>query len=346
MAAMLGLTGPFGGPVGRGLVQLTAGGLAATLLLPFAAPLLAALGGSLDGLAASFARGRAEIGVIVAALSAGWLVGNRLFARLPAHSRARGRFLRALSALWLVALVAAAVLLLGVPAGPAEVDAAGGPPLPPVPSRVWGGLLLTLVLAVVSIALSFPLGVLLALGRRSSLPLVRVVSVGYIELIRGVPLVTVLYSAALMLPLLMPAGMRPAEVVRAIAGLSFFSAAYVAEDVRGGLAAVGAGQYDAARALGLGTASTYRLVVLPQALRAVIPSLVGQFISLFKDTSLAYVIGLQELLRIALIVANQPAWLGRYREVLVYIAVLYFVFSYAMSRASRQVEARLRPRAA
>jgi general L-amino acid transport system permease protein len=193
----------------------------------------------------------------------------------------------------------------------------------------------------VAIAASFPLGVMLALGRRSSLPLVKIVSVGYIELVRAVPLVTVLFMASIMLPLVLPSGIRPSSVLRALAGLTLFSAAYVAEDVRGGLASVERGQYDAATAVGLGTFATYRLVVLPQAIRTVIPAIVGQFISLFKDTSLVIIIGLRELLGIAQAVVNQPDFLGLYREVLVFIAVIYFIFSTVMSRTSRKLEREL-----
>lgn len=231
-----------------------------------------------------------------------------------------------LGLLWLLILPAVLALLRGV-AGPTVV-----------PAQLWGGLLLTLVLASVSIAASFPLGVLLALGRRSSLPLVHYVCVVYIEVIRGVPLVTVLYMAAIVLPLVLPDGLRPDNVLRAAAGLSFFNAAYIAEDVRGGLAGVGRGQYEAGRALGLSSISLYRIVILPQAIRTVIPSLVGQFISLFKDTSLVIIIGLRELLGIARAVVNQPAYLGLYRETLLFVALIDFVFCFSLSRASRRIE--------
>jgi len=213
--------------------------------------------------------------------------------------------------------------------------------LPPVGTNLWGGLLLTFVLAVISIVLSFPLGVLLALGRRSSLPVVRIFSILYIELIRGVPLVTVLFMAQIMLPLFLPEGVRVDKVIRAIAGFTFFTAAYIAESVRGGLAAVHPGQYEAAKALGLSGIQTMVFIVLPQALRTVIPPIVGQFISLFKDTSLVAIVGLLDLLNIAKSVVAQPEFMGLKREVYFFVAIIYFVFSYAMSHASRKLETAL-----
>jgi len=214
------------------------------------------------------------------------------------------------------------------------------------PSGDAGGLLLTLGLTAGALALAFPLGVALALGRRSRLPLVKGLSVGFIELIRGVPLVTLLYMVALLVPLMLPDGARPGNAMRAIAGLAVFTAAYLAEDMRGGLAAVGAGQFEAARALGLGGYHTYRLIVLPQALRAVIPALVGQFISLFKNTALVVVIlPLRELLGVARAVANQPAHLGTYRETLLFVSIIYFALSYGLSRYSARLEASQKRRA-
>jgi len=212
------------------------------------------------------------------------------------------------------------------------------PFLPLVESNLWGGLLLTFLLAAVGIFFSFPVGLLLALGRRSQLPVIRIFATGYIELIRGVPLVTVLYMASLMLPLFLPADIRVDYVVRAMAGFVMFTSAYVAEDVRGGLQAVPRGQYEAAAALGLPGPLVMGLIVLPQALRAIIPSLVGQFISLFKDTSLVAIIGLFDLLNIGQSVLANPDFLGLQREVYVFVAVIYFVFSYAMSYAARRLE--------
>jgi general L-amino acid transport system permease protein len=209
-----------------------------------------------------------------------------------------------------------------------------------------GGLLLTILLAVVGIAASFPIGVLLALGRKSNLPIVRGLCVGYIELIRGVPLITLLFMAMIALPLLLPGGARaPENAVRAMVAIIAFESAYLAETVRGGLQAVPHGQYEAADAVGLGTVTKYRMIVLPQALRAVIPAIVGQFISLFKDTSLVALVGLVDLLGVAQVVIKQPEWIpiqgGISREVYVFVALVYFIFSYGMSNASRRLESQL-----
>lgn len=208
-----------------------------------------------------------------------------------------------------------------------------------VPMNLWGGLLLTLILAATAIGLSLPLGIVLALGRRSALPLVRWTSVAAIECVRGLPLITILFMASLIVPLALPDAWRPDTVLRAMFGLTLFSAAYVAEDVRGGLNAVGAGQYDAARALGLGSVAMHRLVILPQALRAVVPAIVGQFIALLKDTSLVLILGLTELFGVARSVVNQPEHLGRFREALLFAAVVYFVLCGGLSRVSKAFEA-------
>lgn len=213
-------------------------------------------------------------------------------------------------------------------------------PLPLVTTNLWGGLLLTLLLSVVGIVFSFPLGVLLALGRQSSLPIVRALCVIYIEVIRGVPLITVLFMAQLMLPLFLP-GLTIDRVVRAMAGIVLFSAAYLAENVRGGLQAIPRGQYEAARALGLNTWKMMLLIILPQALKAVIPILVGQFIALFKDTSLVVIVGLLDLMGIAKAVLAQPDFLGLQAEVYLFVALVYGVFCYLMSAFSQRLEARL-----
>jgi general L-amino acid transport system permease protein len=208
----------------------------------------------------------------------------------------------------------------------------------------WGGLLLTVFLAIGGILLSFPLGVLLALGRRSSFPAVRLVCVVYIELVRGVPLVAVLFMGAFMLGFFLPPGVeRPDAVTRALIALVLFTAAYVAEIVRGGLQSVQQGQVEAAQALGLSPLKTTRLIVLPQALRAVIPGLVGQFISLFKDTSLVFVIGLSDLLAVAENITKQPDFLaqGLIFEMLVFVSFVYWAGSYWMSRESQRLERRL-----
>jgi len=218
----------------------------------------------------------------------------------------------------------------------------GGLGLEPTITNVWTGLLLTLLMATISIVLSFPLGVMLALGRQSKLPAVRALSILYIEVIRGLPLIGILFLAQVMLPLFLPPWFRDLDrVLRAIAGLVLFSAAYLAENVRGGLQAVPRGQAEAASALGLSTPLVVLLIVLPQALRAVIPAIVGQFIGLFKDTSLLSLFGLLELTGIARSVLAQPQFLGRYAEVYLFIGLIYWVFCYGMSLASRRLEQKL-----
>jgi general L-amino acid transport system permease protein len=218
----------------------------------------------------------------------------------------------------------------------------GGFGLEGTDTNVWNGLLLTLLMAVISITLSFPIGVLLALGRQSNLPVVRWFSILYIEVIRGLPLIGILFLAQVMFPLFLPPEFRQMDrVVRAIAGLVLFSAAYLAENVRGGLQAVPRGQAEAARALGLNPALVVLLIVLPQALKAVIPAIVGQFIGLFKDTSLLALFGLLELTGISRSVVAQPQFLGRYAEAYLFIGVIYWVFCYSMSLASRRLEQKL-----
>ncbi len=259
-------------------------------------------------------------------LGLGYLVGTRL------GPRSRWPLVIA----WLLVYPVMIVLVRGF-------DTAG--PFVLVESNLWGGLLLTLILSVTAIVASFPLGVLLALGRRSSLPIIKGFCIVYIELIRGVPLVTVLFMAQLMLPLFLPGDWRIDNVLRAMVAMTLFSAAYLAENVRGGLQAIPKGQVEAARALGLNVVQTTLLITLPQALRAVIPVLVGQFISLFKDTSLVTIVGLFDLLGIAQSVIAQPAWLqisgGVWRETFLTIALIYWVFSFTMSRTSRQLEEQL-----
>jgi general L-amino acid transport system permease protein len=210
--------------------------------------------------------------------------------------------------------------------------------LPIVPTNFWGGLLLTFLLTVVGIVFSFPVGLLLALGRRSQLPVVRLASIAYIEIIRGVPLITILFMASTMVPLFLPAGITIDRVFRAMVGITMFSAAYLAENVRGGLQAIPRGQYEAANALGLNGFLTMALVIMPQALRLVIPVLVGQFIALFKDTTLVATIGLLDLLGISRSILAQPAYIGFQHEVLVFISVIYWVFSYIMSYISQRLE--------
>ncbi|CAG0934504.1 Inner membrane amino-acid ABC transporter permease protein YhdY [Thermoflexales bacterium] len=210
--------------------------------------------------------------------------------------------------------------------------------LPQVPSNLWGGLLLTLVLTVVGNLVSLPLGILLALGRRSRLPVIHYFCVGYIELIRGVPLITILYMAANMLPFFLPETVRPELVVRAMIGLILFEAAYQAENVRGGLQAIPRGQYEAAYALGLNPILTTLFIILPQALRLVIPALLNSFVSLFKDTSLVAIVGLFDLLRIGRSVLAQSDWLGTHREVFAFAFLVYWGINLALTYGGRRLE--------
>ncbi len=256
-----------------------------------------------------------------------WLAANFVLLALGVALGHLTRSRRLVAAGWLAALPLSALLLYGA-----------GDALPPVVTDLWGGLLLTFTLAVSGIALSFPLGVALAVGRQSSYPVMRVFCTLFIEIVRGVPLITVLFMMQIMLQLFLPEGVTVERVFRAIAGFTLFTAAYLAEIVRGGLQSVGRGQSEAARALGLNGLQVLWFIILPQALRAVIPALVGQFISLFKDTSLVAIVGLLDLTGIANAVVQQQAFLGLQREVYLFIAAVYFVCAFSMSWASRRVE--------
>lgn len=254
--------------------------------------------------------------------------------RAPGISgRYRGIARNGVVVLWLASLPFSWVLLEGVP------------------TRLWGGLLLTMMLTIFGITLAFPFGVLLALGRASTFPVVRTFCVAFIELVRAVPLITIIFMAFFLLPLAIGperdvlgvpvSGVSLNTILRALGGIIFFSAAYLAEIVRGGLQAVPRGQTEAAKALGLSTFSVLGFIVLPQALRAVIPALVGQFISLFKDTSLVSIIGVTELLGVAQQVAGQQQFAGRQAETLLFIALIYWIVAFNMSRASQQLERNL-----
>ena len=208
-----------------------------------------------------------------------------------------------------------------------------------------GGLSLTIVLAFTSIVLSFPLGVILALGRTSTMPIFRLLSTAYIELVRGVPLITWLLVAFLMLPVALPEGIEIGGVLRAIGAMTFFSAAYLAENVRGGLQSIPGGQREAANALGMTTVQMIVFITLPQALRAVIPALVGQVIALFKDTSLVTIVGLFDFLHMARsVIPNQSqpfSFLGSIKETLIFAAIVYWMFTFTFSRISLRLEKRL-----
>jgi general L-amino acid transport system permease protein len=214
--------------------------------------------------------------------------------------------------------------------------------LPPVATGLWGGLLLTFLLALIGIVASFPIGLLLALGRRSSLPLVKAFCVLFIEMVRGVPLVTILFLSSIILPLFLPEDVRIDRVLRAMIGMTFFAAAYMAENVRGGLQAIPRGQIEAARAVGLNNLQTMSFIVLPQALRLVIPAIVGQFIALFMDTTLAVIVNLLELLGMGRsILESKVEWKLLNMEMFLFIAAVFWVFNFSMSYASRRLEAAL-----
>jgi general L-amino acid transport system permease protein len=210
--------------------------------------------------------------------------------------------------------------------------------LPYVENERWGGLILTLLLSTFGVAIAVPLSILLALGRRSDMPMIRALSVGYIELIRGVPLISVLFMASVMLPLFLPSGVTIDKLVRAQVAIVMFAAAYLAEVIRGGLQAIPKGQYDAAHALALPYWRRTGLIILPQALRISVPPLVNTLIALFKDTSLVLIIGLFDLLSTVKISLTEPAWNGFGIEAYVFASLVYFVFCYAMSRYSRSFE--------
>lgn len=313
-----------------------------------------------------------------------YIYGRVVFRRSPAR--------RVLTWLWLLSPVVSYLLLLGVE---------GNSLLPRLnPDIAWGGLLLTVIIAVFGIMASFPLGVLLALGRRSQIggipawltwgvalaltlyflvrstvpamsraesltsrllalwPLlipvvaylfqrifrgnvVSLLSTLYIEVVRGVPLITILFMSIILFPIFLPPGMEVLSTWRVLAAVTLFAAAYLAENIRGGLQSIPKGQYEAADALGLSTARKYRLIILPQALRAVIPAIVGQFIGLFKDTTLVAIVGLTELLGIANLISAQPDWLGIHREPYVFIAIVYFIGNFLMATYSRRLERQL-----
>jgi general L-amino acid transport system permease protein len=213
--------------------------------------------------------------------------------------------------------------------------------LTPVETSRWGGFPLTLMLSVVSLAIGFPLAVLVALGRSSRLPAIRTICVLYVELIRGVPLISVLFMASFMFPLFMPQGMTIDVLLRVLAGMTLFAAAYLAEVVRGGLQALPKGQVEAAQSLGLTYWQATRKIVLPQALRLVVPAIVNTFISTFKDTSLVTIVSLYDLTGALQLALGDADWRKFFLEGQLFVAAVYFVFCFAMSRYSRWVEAYL-----
>jgi len=233
-----------------------------------------------------------------------------------------------LGLIWLVTLVLIGVLMWGGVLG-----------MPYVPQERWGGLVITLILSTFGIALAFPLSVLVALGRRSRMPAIRLLCILYVELIRGVPLISLLFMASVMFPLFLPEGVNFDKLLRAQVAIILFAAAYLAEVIRGGLQALPKGQYEAADALGLSYWQKTGFIILPQALRLVIPPLVNTFIGMFKDTSLVLIIGIFDLLTAGKTAIIEPAWQGFGVEVYVTVALIYFCFCFAMSRYSQSLEA-------
>ncbi|TCO83331.1 amino acid ABC transporter membrane protein 2 (PAAT family) [Plasticicumulans lactativorans] len=235
----------------------------------------------------------------------------------------------------------AAVFMLFVYPLIAFVLFSGGFGLAPVETSQWGGLMLTLVIAVVGIAGALPGGILLALGRRSKMPVIKTICVTFIEFWRGVPLITVLFMSSVMLPLFLPEGMSFDKLLRALIGVILFQSAYMAEVVRGGLQAIPKGQYEAADALGLSYPKAMGLVILPQALKLVIPGIVNTLIALFKDTSLVIIIGLFDLLNSIHAATVDPNWLGMSTEGYVFAALMFWLFCFGMSQYSQWLERRL-----
>jgi general L-amino acid transport system permease protein len=246
------------------------------------------------------------------------------------YSHDRRRWSKRLGYAGIIGLMAMTVLMRGGVLG-----------LPPVESEKWGGLPLTLLLAIFALTAAYPLGVLLALGRQSRMPVIKLISVVYIEIIRGVPLISLLFMGSIILPLFLPAGVNIDKILRALAAMILFTAAYIAEVVRGGLQAMARGQYEAAQSIGLSYYLSMRLIILPQALKIVIPPTVSILISAFKDTSLVVIIALFDLLKTTQTVISNPAWMGFSREAFLFIALLYFLGCFSMANFSRKLEKEL-----
>jgi general L-amino acid transport system permease protein len=238
---------------------------------------------------------------------------------------------RELAILWVIVLVVLGILMWGGIFGLTYVE-----------TTLWGGLPLTLILATIGIVASFPVAICLALGRRSHMPVIKAVSVAYIELIRGVPLVALLFMASFMFPLFLPTGVTVNGLLRAQVAIIMFTSAYLAEVIRGGLQAIPKGQIEAAQSLGLSYWQTMRMIVLPQALRVVIPPMVNTFIALFKDTSLVAIVGLTDLLLSTRQALSDAPWRPFFLEAYVFIGAIYFVFCFFMSKYSQRLEARMR----
>ncbi len=253
-----------------------------------------------------------------------------LLVALLFYSRNRNHWKRHLVYTWILGLFIMGLFMKGGLFG-----------LTPVESAQWGGLPLTLLLSVFGLTAAYPLGVVLALGRRSKMPAVRTLCIIYIEFIRGVPLISLLFMSSVVFPLFLPEGVNINNLIRAQVAIILFTAAYIAEVVRGGLQAISRGQYEAAESLGLNYYLTMRLIVLPQALKIVIPPSVQQLISAFKDTSLVVIIALFDFLKTSMTVLNDPQWMGFSAEAYIFAALIYFLCCFFMSNYSRQLEREL-----
>ncbi len=259
------------------------------------------------------------------------LTAMLLFVALLFYSRNRGRWTRSLLYAWGIGIVGITLIMRGGVFG-----------LTLIKTDQWGGLPLTFLLAFFGLTAAYPLGVLLALGRRSKMPIIKALSVVYIELIRGVPLISLLFMSSIVFPLFLPKGITIDKILRAQVAIILFTAAYIAEVVRGGLQAIPKGQYEAAESIGLNYYQTMRLIVLPQALKIVIPPSMGVLISAFKDTSLVVIIALFDLLKTTQVVVADPKWMGFSAEAYMFIALIYFICCFFMSQYSRRLERELK----
>ncbi len=246
------------------------------------------------------------------------------------YSQDRSRWKKSLAWAWIIGLFIMGLLMKGGLFG-----------ISPVDSSEWGGLPLTLLLSVFGLTAAYPLGVVLALGRQSRMPVVKSLCIVYIELIRGVPLISLLFMSSVVFPLFLPEGVTVNKILRAQVAIILFTAAYIAEVVRGGLQGMAKGQYEAAESLGLNYYQTMRLIILPQALKIVIPPTVSILISAFKDTSLVVIIALYDLLKTTQSVLSDPQWMGYSAEAYIFIALIYFVCCFFMSNYSRRLEREL-----
>jgi general L-amino acid transport system permease protein len=258
------------------------------------------------------------------------IIAIALLVTLLFISRNRNFWNKFLGYAWIISLVAMGILLKGGVFGLETVDI-----------EKWGGIILTLLLSVFGLTAAYPLGVILALGRQSRMPMIKAFCIFYIEFIRGVPLISLLFMSSVVFPLFLPEGVSINAVLRAQVAIIIFTAAYIAEVVRGGLQGMNKGQYEAADSLGLNYAQTMRLVILPQALKIVIPPSVSVLISAFKDTSLVVIIGLYDLLKTTQSTLSDPRWMGFSAEAYIFLAVVYFICCFFMSTYSRKLEKEL-----